>query len=150
MPSLFSEFKTDKDLEVQGKEFVYTAGDGKPVFKVRLARAGGGNKLYDQVRERVTAPYRRLQTLTDEMSQQIGREVFSEAIVVKDSWETYKRESNTFVKGIEVDSGEVVPATPEVIAEVMKALPDLYELLAAQAFNMHNYQKVALEQDSKN
>lgn len=150
MRKLFAEFKTDKDLEAQGKEFVYTAGDGKPVFKVRLARAGGSNKKYEQVRERVTAPYRRLQTLTDEMGRQIGLEVFSEAIVVAGSWETFDRDTNTYVKGIETDSGEVVPATPEIIVEVMKALPDLYELLATQAFNMHNYQAVALEQDAKN
>lgn len=148
--SLFSEFKTDKKLEVEGREFVYTAGDGKPVFKVRIARSGGANKKYDQVRERVTAPYRRLQTLTDEMNEQIALEIFAEAIIVKDSWYTFDRKTNEYVPGIETDSGEIVPATPEVIVEVMKALPDLYNILAAQSIQMSNYKAVALEQDSKN
>ena len=148
--SLFSEFKTDKLLEAEGTQFTYTAGDGKPMFRVRLARAGGANKKYDQVRERVTSPYRRLKSLTDEMQQQIAYEVFAEAIVVKDSWETYDRKTDDFVPGIEQADGSVVPATIENIIKTVKELPDLYSILLAEALNMDNYKRVALEQDAKN
>lgn len=159
--SLFSEFKTDKELEAKGVEFTYTAGDGKPIFRVRLARSGGGNKKYDQVRERVTAPYRRLSKLTEENQMDIAYTVFAEAVVVKDTWATYIKNvvvddelnetvTYSWVQGLESESGEVVPATPENITAVMKQLPDLYGILLSESMNIDNYKKEAREQDSKN
>lgn len=148
--SLFSEFKTDRELEAKGVEFTYTAGDGKPIFRVRLARSGGGNKKYDQVRERVTAPYRRLSKLTEENQADIGYTVFAEAVVVKDTWCTYNRDTNAFVPGLESETGEVVPATTENIIAVMKQLPDLYGILLSESMNIDNYKKEAQAQDSKN
>lgn len=159
--SLFSEFKTDKELEAKGVEFVYTAGNGRPIFRVRLARSGGANKKYDQVRERVTAPYRRLSKLTEENQAEIGYAVFSEAVVVKDTWETYTQHEDktdpenvvvtySWVAGLENESGAVVPATTENIVAVMKQLPDLYGLLLSESMNIDNYKREAREQDSKN
>lgn len=150
MPGLFSEFLTDKTLEVEGREFVYTAGDGDPLFKVRLARVGGANKKYDQVRERVTSPYRRLKTLTDEMQSQIAYEVFAEAIVVPNTWETYDRTTKSYKPGIEQADGLVLPATVENIIATVKKLPDLYAMLLGEALNIDNYKAVALEEDAKN
>ncbi len=150
MPGLFAEFKTDKDLETQGVQFTYTAGDGKPIFRVRLARAGGANKKYDQVREEVYAPYRRLAKLTEEMQSQAAREVFSRGVVVKNTWETFNRTTNEFMPGIEDETGEVVPATAENIARIMELLPDLYGVLVGESMSMHNYKNEAREQDSKN
>lgn len=147
--SLFREFKTDAELEAKGVEFTYTGGDGKPIFQVRLARSGGSNKKYDQVRERVTAPYRRLAKLTDETRDAIAREVFSEAVVVAGTWKTYDAEKQELVPGIETEDG-IVPATPETIAKVMGQLPDLYELLVRESMLMDNYKKEARDQDSKN
>lgn len=157
--SLFSEFKTDKELEAKGVQFTYTAGDGKPIFRVRLARSGGGNKKYDQVRERVFAPYRRLSKLTDEMQREIALTVFAEAVVVAGTWETCVRYIDddeaqtvryTWKPGLESETGEVVPATVENIVKVMYLLPDLYGVLVSESMNIDNYKKEAREQDSKN
>lgn len=153
MPGLFSEFKTDPKLEQEGVLFTYTGGDGKPIFRVKIARQGGRNKLYDQVRERITSPYRRLKSLTDEMKETIALECFAEAIIVKNTWETYvpgtEGEEGKFVPGIETVFG-VMPATPETIVEVMRQLPDLYGVLVMEAINADNYRAVELEQDAKN
>jgi hypothetical protein len=92
MPGLFSQFETDKKAEAEGVEFTFLGDDGEPVFRVRLARAGGANKLYDQVRERVSAPYRRLQKITDEVQHKISMEVFSEAVALPDTWEIKERD----------------------------------------------------------
>lgn len=157
--SLYSEFLTDKALEEKGVQFTYTGGDGKPIFRVRLARSGGGNKKYDQVRERVTAPYRRLRSLTDEMQSQIAREVFAEAVVVDNTWETYVRHeptdegsdvSYTWERGLESETGAVVPATIDNICKLVQQLPDLYAVLLSESMNIDNYKKEAREQDSKN
>ena len=147
--SLFSEFKTDPKREQEGVPFLYPGPDGKPLFRVKLARSGGRNKKYDQVRERVTEPYRRMKKLTDEVREEIALTVFAEAIIVPNTWETYDREQQKFVPGIETADG-IKPATTEEIISVMSQLPDLYAVLVGESMNMSNYLDVALEQDSKN
>lgn len=147
--SLYSEFKTDPKLEQEGVLFTYTAGDGKPLFRVKLARSGGRNKKYDQVRERITEPYRRLKNLTDEVKEQIALSTFAEAVVVPGTWETYDRDTNEYVPGIETPTG-VKPATPETIVSVLKDLQDLYLVLVSESINMDNYRAEVLEQDAKN
>ena len=153
MPGLFAEFQTDPKLEQEGVLFTYTGGDGKPIFRVKIARQGGRNKNYDKVREEVTSPYRRLKSLSDEMKETIALECFAQGIIVKNSWETYvPGEGETegkFVAGIETATG-IKPATPETIVQVMRALPDLYGTLLMEAMNADNYRFVALEQDAKN
>lgn len=176
MPGLFASFETDKKSEAEGVEFTFNGNDGKPVFRVRLARAGGANKKYDQVRERVSAPYRRLNKITAEVQHQIGLEVFSEAVAIPESWEMAERPglkcagnvcskdesgklvwlpeipktlSAGFLKGIELRD-EVVPSTPENVSKVMEALPDLYNMLVAESMSHDVYRKEALDQDSKN
>lgn len=177
MPGLFSQFETDKRSEAEGVEFTFTGNDGNPIFRVRLARAGGANKKYDQVRERVSAPYRRLQKITPEAQHQIGLEVFSEAVAIPTTWEMAEREglkcqgnvyqkneagelvwlpevpkgrsADGFIRGIEVND-EVVPSTVETVVKVMEALPDLYAMLAVESMSHEVYRKEAVEQDSKN
>ncbi len=83
---LFSEFKTDSSLESKGVEFTYTDGHGNPVFQLRLARAGGSNKRYDQVKDTQMAVYRKTRELSPEVIQKVARRTFAEACALPGTW----------------------------------------------------------------
>ncbi len=84
--SLYSEFEVSSKNEQNGVDFTYTDDNGKPVFKVRLARAGGSNSRFDEVQEREMAPYRRQKKMSAQLREQIYRRVFAEACALPGTW----------------------------------------------------------------
>jgi hypothetical protein len=150
--SIYNEFATDAGLESRGFEFEWIGRNGKPVFKCRLARPGGGNKEYESVRERVMAPFRRAKSLSPEVQAKASRDVFAQACVVPGSWFSYINDE--WVEGIQDHQADgtdpVVPATPDTISRILGEQPELFLHLVNEATDVENYRIEGLEEDSKN
>ena len=141
--SMFSQFKTDAELETNGIELDY--GE----YAVRIARAGGANKTYQKTMERETKPYRRaIETgvLPNERMTDILMKVFAEAVVL--DWQV--GEEGRRKRGIETEDGKIVEPTPAAVHAVFKALPDLFWDIHEQANKIALFRRVALENEAKN
>mgnify|MGYP003439894611 FL=1 len=133
--SLYSIFKTNKDLEVKGIDLQY--GEG---IIITIARAGGANPVYARVVEAKTKPYRRQiqsETISAELSEQLTREIYAEAIVL--DWE-----------GVTDENGEIMPFTKENAVKLFKDLPDLFADIKEQAGKAALFRNDVLAADSKN
>jgi len=132
--SIFAQFKTSSDLEQDGVQFDY--GN----FRVRLRRAGGSNKKYAAAFQKAMKPWRTRDI--DKEDVQVRRDimtrVFVEGCVVEHSWETRNAEGH-FDRGIESETGEIVPATIENVIATLKLLPDLQHGLEKEAGLIDNY-----------
>ena len=133
--SLYSLFKTDKSLEVKGIDLQY--GDG---IIITIARAGGANPIYARVVEAKTKPYRRQiqsETISRELSEQLTREIYAEAIVL--GW-----------SGVTDENGKAMEFTKENAVKLFKDLPDLFEDVKEQAGKAALFRNDILTADSKN
>lgn len=146
MSRLSKEFRTDSKKENDGVEFVYTSREGEVLFRCRLGRMGGANKLYERTKEEVMAPYRKLKP-TEKHMQELSRQVFARSVIIPGTWETMTPEG--FVPGIEMKSG-IAPATWQNIDEVLGEAEDLYLLLLQESYDRENFRTADLEADSKN
>lgn len=120
---MYDTFRTDPEHERDGVWIDYGS------FRVRLARAGGANKLYQRVLEHKTRPYRRAlqtETIDNDTATRILREVFAETVVR--GWQT-RDESGELRDGIEAPdgNGELLPVTKENILATYERLPDLFD-----------------------
>jgi hypothetical protein len=172
--SLYRQFATNPTLEAEGVEFTFNDSNAQPVFRVRLARAGGANKKYDTVREREMAPLRRIENPSSALLQKVARRVFAEACALPGTWQFKERighvcQGNTlgsdlvwspaipgcrtsdgFLKGIETKTGEVVTDTVENVVKVLEDLPELFMALAREANSIAAFKDEDLQDDSKN
>jgi hypothetical protein len=143
--SVYDAFKTDTTLEKSGIEIDY----GK--FKVTVARAGGGNQRFKNISEAVTKPYRRMiqtETLPEERSQEILREVYAKAVVL--NWHV-KDKNGDFVQGVDFDeAGAPVPFTVENVIKVFTDFPDIFTDIQDQASKASLFRAVMLEEEAKN
>jgi len=132
---LQEQFATDVSLETQGI-FIDYGND-----RVKIARAGGGNKKFAKLLERKTKPFRRaiaVGAFSAERSLSILREVYAETVVL--DWEVNRGTETVqkWVKGIvPKDAGmtgkNLLPVTPENVMKVFVNLPDLFIDLQQQA-----------------
>ncbi len=146
MSRLSNEFRTDPKLEAEGREFAYTSRSGELLFRCRLGRMGGANKLYERTREEVMQPYRRLKP-TDEHSARLGVEIFAKSCIIPGTWQTMTPDG--WVDGIEMDDG-IKPATWQNVDAMLAKEQDLYLLLLQEALDRENFRQANLEADSKN
>jgi hypothetical protein len=140
MPGLFKSFRTDPNLETDGKLFIYDE------FQVRLRRAGGSNSKYSTEFINALKPHRNktLGKLPADVQQEIKATVLVKGCYVEGTWETLV--DGKFVKGVESESGEIVPATSANVLATLKLLPDLVTALTAECENMDRFlQEEALE-----
>lgn len=120
--SLYSRYKTDPKKEIEGVEIKLDDApneDGSiPTFKI--ARIGGGNKLWQEVYAKAWAPYRELaeaKKVPDALSDKITREVFVDACLK--SWENVPDE-----KGQLIENGN-----REGILKLFEDLPEVHDVL---------------------
>lgn len=133
--SLYSIFKTNKDLESKGIDLQY--GDG---VIITIARAGGSNPVYARVVEAKTKPYRRQiqsETISAELSEQLTREIYAEAIIL--GW-----------SGVTDEKGDAMEFTKENAVKLLKDLPDLFTDIKEQANKASLFRSDVLAADSKN
>ncbi len=144
--SMFESFKTDVDLEKNGIILNYES-EG---FRVTIGRAGGANKKYEKVMERISKPHKRaLQTdrLNNETAKKILMEAYAEAIVFK--WEVVDEDGKWQV-GIESQSGGIIPFNKENVHETFKILPGLFADIQAQAEKENLFLASIKEANAKN
>lgn len=141
--SLYSQFKTDSNLEQTGVVLDY--GN----FRVTIARAGGANKKFERVLDAKTKPYRRAiqtETMDNKRGLEILREVYAEAVVL--DWQT--KTEKGWEKGIEAEDGKLLPVTVENILLTFNNLPDLFQDIQEQANKAALYRQSIREAESKN
>lgn len=140
---MYGQFKTDENLETKGVELDYGT------FCVTIARAGGANKRYTRVLERLTKPHRRAlatETMDPERAAEILREAYAEAIVLK--WET--KVDGALKAGIEAKDGKVLPFNVANVMETFVNLPDLFADIQEMAGKIALFREEILEDDAGN
>lgn len=141
--SMYDLFKTDDSIEQSGVFLNYGS------FRVKIARAGGGNKRYIKTLEAKTRPIRRAietETVDEKVSRQLMMELYAETIVL--DWET--EVDGKMEKGIEGPDGKIMPFSKENVLLTFKNLPDLFQDIIAQAGKVSNFRQMQLEEDAKN
>lgn len=136
-------FKTNTGLETSGVVIEYS-----DVCRIRIARAGGGNKRYAKAVEKATRPYRRAiaaGSFSEEKANEILMAVYAETVVL--DWQVKRGEE--WLSGIDPEDvgqagAELLPVTAENVVAAFKYLPDLYLDLMQQA------QSIALFRDEVN
>lgn len=125
--SMYQQFKTDPQVEKDGVWLDY--GD----FRIRIARAGGANKKFQKVTERLTRPYRRALatgTIDPDVAEGLLMQAYAEAVVRE--WEVFRHDE--WVPGIEGPDGDILEVTTENIVATFQALRStLYEDVKEQA-----------------
>lgn len=140
---LYEQFRTNTDREVNGISLNY--GD----FRVLIARAGGANKNYLKMFQKLTQPYRRAidtNTMSNELQIEVLIEVFARSVIL--NWETLV--DGEWKVGIEDEKGKIIPVTPENIITTLKNLPDLFMDIKAQAESTALWRDAILVESAKN
>jgi hypothetical protein len=135
---LKGQFATDQTLETKG--IVIDYGDDR----IRIARAGGGNKAFVRLLEAKTKPLRRaiaVGALDNDRSLVIMREIYADTIIL--GWEVnvgtmtipeWKSGIRPSDAGVEAkDDNELLPVNKENILKVFNNLPDLFIDIQQQA-----------------
>ena len=138
--SLYSQFKTDEDLERKGVLLEYgLTEDGKPI-RIRVARAGGSNRQYDKRMEAEVKPYRRMiqnETIEAAVVTRILRKVYAETVVL--GWEN-----------VQDETGKDMPFNVDNCIKLFEDLPDLFRDLQEQAQKAALFRQEVREADAKN
>jgi hypothetical protein len=138
--NLYSQFKTNANLEIDGIWIEYGINDkGKPI-RIKIARAGGNNKAFTKAMERVTRPYRRAiqsGTLSNEVAEKLYREAFAETVVL--GWEN-----------VEGPNGVALMFTKDNAVQLFNDLPDLFVDLRDQASQAALFREEVMEADLGN
>jgi len=134
MTSPYSLFATDNKLETDGITLDYGA------FKIRIARAGGANRKFQQVLEAKLKPHRRqiqTETLADELAHRLIIEAYAEAVLL--GWD-----------GVVDAAGQPLAFTRDNAIRLMTDLPDLFRDVQEQATKAALFRKLADEAAEKN
>lgn len=138
--SLFKQFKTNEQKEVDGVEVHYEANEDGSVPTFIIARAGGANQHYGKVLNTEFAPYRRLMDqnrMTDAQSNEVGLRAFIKGAL--------KGWSN-----VQDENGKDIPYSYENAVTVLTALPNLRRDLEARSMSLATFQDAELEIEAKN
>ena len=149
MGSMYKQFKTDNEVENSGVWLKY--GD----FRIKVARAGRGNKQFVKTVERETRPFRRAiqnEALTPEQDVKIMQEVFVDSVVL--NWEVKVGEDENgepiWEQGIESPEGDTLPYNRANVLKTFKNLPDLFLDIQEMASKMSLFRSDILEEEAKN
>lgn len=148
MSNMYKTFQTNKDMEKSGIWLDYGS------FRVKIARAGGGNDRFGKAIEHKTKPYRRaIQSGMMETTKTLAlvREAFVETCVL--AWEVNISEDEAkpeWAPGIHTPEGDIVEPTRDVILAALTALPDLYDDIQEQSTKAALFRAEVREEDAKN
>ena len=138
--SLYSQFKTDKNIEKEGIVLNYGKNSKGADIEIRIARAGGANIQYAKLLEAKTKPYRRQiqnETLDNDVAEKITKEVYAKAVVL--GW-----------SGVEDENGKELEFSFENCMKLFDDLPDLWTDIQQQSTKAALFRADILEQDAKN
>lgn len=133
--SLYKMFQTNVKAESEGVTLDY--GEG---VKIRIARAGGGNKAYLRAVEAFARKHRR-QIQLDALSEELGRKILQEivATTIILGWE-----------GVTDREGKPMAFTKDNALKLFADLPDLFTDVYQQAQNAALFREHIMEEDAKN
>lgn len=143
MPGMYAQFKTDERFESEG---IWLEFD---TFRVKMARAGGGNKRFARTLETLTKPYRRairMEEMSNDRSLALLREAYASSIIL--NWEV--KQDGEWVKGIEASDGSLLSFTKENVIETLTNLPDLFQYIMDEATKMSLFREEVREEEAGN
>lgn len=138
--SLYSQFKTDGNVENEGVVLEYGINKAGKTISIRIARAGGANTKFAKLMEHKVKPYRRQiqnESMDPALAEKIAKEVYAETVVL--GWEN-----------VEDEHGKELEFTVENVIKLFTDLPDLYTDIQSQAQRTALFRADILEADSKN
>lgn len=141
---MYDTFKTDPTREQEGVWLDY--GD----FRIRVAHAGQGNKRYVTYAEKALRPVRQAMNagaLSNERSMNIMADIYAKTIII--DWQVLQADK-TWKTGIEAEDGSILPFNNENVELTLKALPNLFSDIQAQASSIANFRASEIEEEAKN
>lgn len=143
----YTMFDVDKGAEQEGINVNY--GD----FRIRVARAGGGNHRFRRLLQAKLKPYRHqmdTDTMDEGVSEQLLREAYAEAVVL--GWEskvTGEDGVDRWEPWLETPDGKL-EYTPANCVKVLTDLPELFRDLQQVSSKVSLFRKAQEEEDAKN
>lgn len=139
--SLFSQFQTDQNAEVDGIDIDYGIDSRvNERIVIRIARAGGSNSKFAKLWDAKTKPYRRqiqTDTLDNATAERLIHEVYAEAVVL--GW-----------SGVYNRNGNKLDYTVVNCVQLFKDLPELFNDIRQVATNISAFRVQEREEDAKN
>lgn len=120
--SLYTQYKTNKNLETDGVLLEYGVNSKGLPIRIRIARAGGANQAFSRCYEQKTKPYRRqiqTETLDSKIAERISLEVYAETVVL--GWENVEDEEENELPFNKENCIKLFTDLPELFMDVMKA-----------------------------
>lgn len=144
---LYSQFKSDADLEKRGVVLEYgflkkpdgTVDESRPVT-FTVARAGGSNSAFTRLMESRIKPYRRQlanEAMDNSVAQKIMREVWAQTVVL--GW-----------TNVQDENGQDLPFTAENCVKLFTDLPELFADVQQQSQNGQLYRAELRKHDAGN
>lgn len=135
MTSTYSAFANNEELETQG-----IVVDYGPAGKFLIARAGGANRKFQRVSEKVFRPYRRqieAKTIDPKVADKLLAQVFAQTVIL--GWEN-----------VTDRDGNELEFSPENAQKLLLDLPDLFASLREEAVAAANFRADEVEEDLGN
>lgn len=138
--SLYEQFATNKEAEVEGVEVTYGANKDGTIPTFRISRTSKANKKYTKALEKATRPHRRaieLETMNNELAEQLFMGVFVDTVLL--GW-----------KNVQDREGKVIAFNKENALKFFGELPELYDDLQEKAKKASLFRDESLEGEAKN
>ncbi len=136
-------FETDTAVERDGVWVEYAPG-----VEVRIARAGGSNKHFAKVMERLAKPHRRA-IQTDSVDADVLRDIFikayAQAIIV--DWKGFTKD---LITHDDADAEEELTLNKDNVEAVLRAQPNLFTDIQKASDTISMYRAEINEADSGN
>lgn len=139
--SPYALFETDKKVEQEGVKLDYGP------FYIQVARAGGANTRFRDLLRTRMAPHKRAmatETMSEELQEKIGMEVFCETVVL--SWGSEKHGEGK----IAGRDGKPLDFSVENVKALFKDLPDLARDVFAQSQSVGLFRAAIADIDAGN
>ena len=136
-------FETDTKVERDGIWIEYAPG-----VEVRVARAGGSNKHFAKVMQRLAKPHRRaIQTdsVDDDVLKNIFIKAYATSIIV--DWKGFTKD---LITCDDADAGEELEFSKDNVEAVLRAQPNLFQDIQKASDTISYFRAEINEADSGN
>ncbi len=138
--SLYNQFATNKEAEVEGVEVQYGANADGSIPSFRISRMSKANKKYTKALERATRPHRRaieLETMNNDLAERLFMGVFVDTVLL--GW-----------NNIQDREGNNIAFNKENAMKLFEDLPELYDDLQEKAKKASLFREEAIEEEAGN
>jgi hypothetical protein len=147
---MYSDFKTSTNLETAGVWLDF------PTFRILIARAGGTNKKFLKLLQRITKPHNAQIAsgrIDPALVTSLSAQAYAEACVL--DWnvlsdEKDKKGDDVWLRGIHAEDGSVITFSAESVRKTILALPALFERIQNHASAYDTYLDSIEDQIAKN